>query len=369
MWGLTMSQTEPRYAFEISGRFARGWYIVSFSQELAVGAIKALDYFNSEQVLFRGDDGRAVVVDAYCPHLGAHLAGVGCRVEGNSIRCPFHGWQFDASGACIHIPYAKKIPEQAKTALKSWPVCEKSGFIALWYDPEGGTPNWELPDIPDWGPDAWGDWRFNRRRIRAHGREVIENIVDVGHFPSVHGGRAQQFDNVFTPYTVSQESRISQHADADFIQPSFIDIDLAENRAEQIEKQTDNWGLATYHGPSIMYFRSTSQNEDMAYKSWWINYHTPVDDETIDLTSGVIVTSMTDEPLTDEFWDLYPTTAIAAFGQDIEIWSTKKYQPNPILCDGDGPINKLRKWYNRFYLPRAEEAWDEAPTVISSVRD
>ncbi len=61
--------------------------------------------------------------------------------------------------------------------------------------------------------------------------------------------------------------------------------------------------------------------------------------------------------------------AMAAFGSDVEVWKTKKYLPEPLLCDGDGPINKLRKWYNRFYLPRAEEAWNEPATVISSVRD
>ena len=364
-----MSQPEPRYAFEIPGRFARGWHIVCFSQELAKGDIKALDYFNREMVLFRGEDGNAVILDAYCPHLGAHLAGVGSRIEGNSIRCPFHGWEFNGKGACTRIPYAKKIPERALSALKSWPVCEKNGFIALWYDEEEGQPNWELPDIPEWGPNGWGDWHFNRKRIRAHGREVIENIVDVGHFPSVHGGIAKQFDNLFTPYSVSQESRISQSADADFIQPSFIDLDLGELRKQHLENDSNSWGVATYHGPGVMYFYTTSENKDMAYKSWWVNYHTPVNDEEVELTSGIIVSSMNDQPLPAEFVALYPITAIAAFGQDVEIWKSKKYQPNPILCDGDGPINKLRKWYNRFYLPRAEEAWDEPSTVISSVRD
>ena len=49
------------------------------------------------------------IVDAYCPHLGANL-GVGGRVHGNCIECPFHGWQFDGeSGQCVKIPYADKV--------------------------------------------------------------------------------------------------------------------------------------------------------------------------------------------------------------------------------------------------------------------
>lgn len=361
--------SEPRYAFEQPGLFARGWHIIAFSQELALGDVKSLNYFNHEFVLFRGENGEAAVLDAYCPHLGAHLAGTGSTVVGNTIRCPFHGWQYDKTGACTVIPYAKKIPEKAKSALKSWPIVEKSGFIALWYDLEGGEPNWQLPDIPEWNTEDWGDWRFNRQRIKSHGREIIENIVDVGHFPSVHGGHALQFDNIFTAYSVSQEARIKTDLSAPMIQPRNLDFDMNEFRSQQVGiEEGDQWGIATYHGPSVMYFYTTSENETVAYKSWWLNFYTPINDEEVELTSGIIVTSLNDQPLPDEFNELYPTMASAAFGSDVEVWETKKYLANPILCDGDGPINKLRKWYNRFYLPRSEEAWDEPPTTIKSVK-
>lgn len=58
--------------------------------------------------MFRGEDGIAHVMDAYCPHLGANLA-VGGRVVGNCLECPFHGWQFRGDdGKCVKIPYAEK---------------------------------------------------------------------------------------------------------------------------------------------------------------------------------------------------------------------------------------------------------------------
>jgi len=359
-----------RYAFEQPGLFARGWHIVGFSQELAVGDIKTLHYFNRELVLFRGANGRAAVLDAYCPHLGAHLNGTGSRVVGDSVRCPFHGWQFNGEGACTAIPYAKKIPERARAgALKSWPLVEKNGFIAIWHDPENGEPNWELPDIPEWNTEPWGDWRFNRTRIRAHGREIIENIVDIGHFPSVHGGVPLQFDNIFGPYTVSQESRIRADPAADLIQPEGFAFDLQQLRHQQLNPDARQWGLATYHGPGIMYFYNTSEGGPVPHRSWWVNFHTPINDEEVELTSGIIVAPLAGAaPLPPEFVELYPLAAIAAFGQDVEVWKTKIYRADPILCDGDGPIHKLRKWYNRFYLPRAQEAWDEAPETISSVR-
>ena len=56
-----MSVSETRYAFEQPGIFARGWHIILFSQELAIGDVKSLNYFNEEIVAFRGEDGKAVV--------------------------------------------------------------------------------------------------------------------------------------------------------------------------------------------------------------------------------------------------------------------------------------------------------------------
>ena len=76
-----------------------GWYAVSLSHELAVGEVKPVEYFNRELVVFRTEGGEAKVLDAYCPHLGAHL-GHGGTVKGESIACPFHGWQFNGEGEC-----------------------------------------------------------------------------------------------------------------------------------------------------------------------------------------------------------------------------------------------------------------------------
>ncbi|MBA17767.1 MAG: Rieske (2Fe-2S) protein, partial [Sphingomonas sp.] len=65
-----------------------GWFGVGYSNELAVGEVRPVHYFGRELVLFRNENGEAGLLDAYCPHLGAHL-GHGGKVEGDSIRCPF----------------------------------------------------------------------------------------------------------------------------------------------------------------------------------------------------------------------------------------------------------------------------------------
>src|SRR5690606_7988267 len=90
-----------------------GWYPVAWSFELEKGGVLRRHYFSRELVVFRGESGEAFVLDAYCPHVGAHL-GVGGRVEGETLRCPFHGWRFSGAGECVEIPYAKRTPGSAR---------------------------------------------------------------------------------------------------------------------------------------------------------------------------------------------------------------------------------------------------------------
>lgn len=344
--------TKPKYAFLEPGNYARGWHVVMFSQELQVSEVKQLRYFDRDLVAYRGESGRVAILDAHCPHLGANLGSGEGRVRGDAIACPFHGWTFDPSGTCVDIPYAKKIPDNAVNALRGWPVLEKNGFIALWYDPEQGDPESYLPDIPEWGDSGWGDWVFYRSRIRARACDVIENIVDIAHFPHVHGGNVQSFENRFGERTVTQLSTIKRDPNALMITPPGLDFEIAEARNDNAGMDADAWGDATYHGPSVMYYYTESRSPEVNFRSWWVNCHTPVNGEELDLCSAVIVSSLTDEPLPDDFATMYPQMAHAAFGQDVEIWKDKIYREEPILCDGDGPVTKLRRWYEQFYLPR-----------------
>jgi nitrite reductase/ring-hydroxylating ferredoxin subunit len=77
--------------------FPAGWFRIADAAEVPPGAVLPRRAFGRDLVCYRGRSGALAVVEAFCPHNGAHL-GDGGRVEGDDLVCPFHGWRFDAEG-------------------------------------------------------------------------------------------------------------------------------------------------------------------------------------------------------------------------------------------------------------------------------
>ena len=66
-----MTSTTKEKPFAYAG-YPRGWFVIQFSEELAPGAVKPLEYFGKKLVLFRSESGVPTILDAFCPHQGAH---------------------------------------------------------------------------------------------------------------------------------------------------------------------------------------------------------------------------------------------------------------------------------------------------------
>lgn len=98
-------------------------------------------------------------------------------------QCPFHGWQFDKSGKCTHIPYSEgKIPEQAQ--VRSWPVVEKNGMVHIFHHVDGIEPYWQVPTIPEIDSGKYVCHGKFECYVRAHCQEVPE--VSFSFFNSSH---------------------------------------------------------------------------------------------------------------------------------------------------------------------------------------
>lgn len=306
--------------------YASGWFVTCFSEELKPGDVRPLSYFGQELVMFRTASGEPRILDAYCPHMGAHL-GHGGKVNGEGITCPFHAWTFDGSGACTDVPYASKIPPRAK--IECWSVREKNGMIFVWHDRGHGPPTWEIPDIEGFGTDAWTPWFHGMLEVKRHPREIVENVVDVGHFIPVHGTHVDEIRNEFTPLTATQINR---------------------GTAYPLGGGKDHYELnATYHGPAWQLTRMKGYLDVHL-----INTHIPVDEHTLQLRFAVSAKQSPDKPVSAEFLQTYVQNLREGFFQDIRIWENMTYRSRPILCDGDGPIIKLRQWYRAFYQAEAK---------------
>ncbi|WP_322092884.1 Rieske 2Fe-2S domain-containing protein [Paraburkholderia bannensis] len=158
----------------------RQWFPVARSADLATP--QSVTLLGERLVVWRTASGQAVVQDARCPHRGADFA-LG-KVHGDSIACPYHGWQFAADGGkCSHIPSLEdqcKIPPNA--AIHTYPVIER--FAHVWTVLE--TPATELYDPAHWR-ELELDWLAATPLESPTGVAVaIENFRDVAHFPFVH---------------------------------------------------------------------------------------------------------------------------------------------------------------------------------------
>lgn len=301
--------------------FANGWFVVAFADELKPGDIKPIRYFATDLVLFRTESGEPVVLDAHCPHMGAHL-GHASVVKGECIECPFHAWLFGKDGVCVDIPYEDEIPRKAK--LRKWPTRERNGIIFVWHHRKGAPPDWEIPVIEQFGDPKWTNWSHSVMDIKTHPKEIIENIADKQHFPRVHRTDIHKFENVFDAHTALQ---------------------LAEGTAYPQPGQRDDFKIAaTYYGPGYQ----VSQM-DGVLRSVLVNAHTPIEAKLLHLRFGVMIADTGSDERNRRFAAGYVQNLTSGFLEDVAIWEHKVYRKAPLLVRNDGGIGAVRRWYGQFY--------------------
>ncbi len=300
-----------------------GWFRVSESKDLQPGEIKTIHYLGEDFLLFRDEEGEAAVIEPYCPHLGAHL-GYGGVIEGKHIRCPFHHWKFDGAGQCVEVPYAKRIPERAR--IKSYPVCEKNGIIFFWHHPNGDAPKWEVPDIPELAEEeGWMDIVYHTAVIKSHPQEMAENVVDSPHFHYVHG----------TPDIPEKTFTFDGHIMRAYQGLTFSTPTGELKGSVNIETHGGSVGITRFKGIGETLLVITGTPVDEERHESVIRFRFRIMEEGIETTKAV--------------GDAFIAEVTRQHSQDVPIWEHKKFHENPVLCDGDGPIHAIRKYYRQFY--------------------
>ncbi len=284
-----------------------GWYAIAGSRELPPGGIVTRRYFERDLVLYRTMSGVPRLTRAHCPHMGAHL-GHG-RVEGEELRCQFHGFRFDVNGSCVSTPYGGRPPARAE--LTSYPLVEQNGWILTWFDSNDKPPEWTVPAFDDagWMPVVW-----KRYEVPTHPQETTENSVDFGHFTAVHK---------FLSATMTRDIE----TDGPLLTSGF---DVAV------------WGL----GYSLVDVTLPSFGQRLKL----FVLPVPIDKEHIHLRLGCMAERRF--PLLSRILRGFAYRGFQEeVREDIPIWSSKVYEPAPALAEGDGPIATYRRWAQQFYAP------------------
>ena len=151
-----------------------------FDARMAERPLKAVRLLGQDLVLFKDAQGRWGLLDRDCPHRGADLS-FG-RHEGDGLRCPFHGWKFDASGRCLETPAEPAGSRLCdRVTQRSYPVLEKSGILFGWFGEDFRLGHRGIASLPAFAAryaDQLADAPADRERIRAGGVDIAYTDYD-----------------------------------------------------------------------------------------------------------------------------------------------------------------------------------------------
>ena len=178
------------------------WYVAALSRELTDRPLQRV-LLGEPLALFRTASGKATALHDRCPHRGAPLS-TG-EVVGESLVCGYHGFSFDPTGRCNHIPGGVTIP--AKACVRSFPVIDRWGWIFVWMGDAALADEALLPDFrwmtePGWAGDS------DYLHVKSNYTLVRDNLLDLTHARFVHKKTLATAAVTETPIQTSVDNRL-----------------------------------------------------------------------------------------------------------------------------------------------------------------
>jgi nitrite reductase/ring-hydroxylating ferredoxin subunit len=345
-------------------RYPKGWYRLAASDDLLFGAQKPLSVsaLGREFVLWRGDDG-VRVLDAFCPHLGAHL-GDGTVGANGCLACPFHGWQIGSGGRVESVPYIGEQQQPVSVRSRAYAARELFGSVLAWFDPDAGDCGGEAaPDYEPLVPASLTDGStyyggVTELRFRQRFSEMAENSADLYHFNTIHA-----------PFPLPGLSRVlaMRHR----IELAFVDGKPAsthrcffrENATpmlfDRVPVSTEQTTSIVFDGPATMYFVLTLPVLGRIVFVKTILPVGPFDLRTEDLW-------FTDNSMPRFIGTMLAIVARNALEQDRRIWERKVFSTKPGLVKGDINFSRHRRWFNQFLTTQSTSSSSSSSPISCS---
>jgi phenylpropionate dioxygenase-like ring-hydroxylating dioxygenase large terminal subunit len=157
------------------------WYVAAWSHDVAAGKPLGVTVIGEPVVLYRRRDGSVVALEDRCPHRFAPLS-LG-RVEGDDLRCMYHGLRFGPDGACVEVPGSPRVPP--RLCARTIPVVESSSWVWVWPgDPAKADPA-RVPRAFGLDDPAW-EYRSGAIDYEADYELLNDNLCDLSHLDFVH---------------------------------------------------------------------------------------------------------------------------------------------------------------------------------------
>ena len=152
------------------------WYPLAWSDELKPGKALGRRFAGQPVALIRGKNGIVFALEDRCAHrqVPLHL-GV---VEGEQVKCHYHGWAYDRSGKCVDVPYLGK--DRLPNGVRSYPCREVDGLVFVF----PGDPALAESRLPTaLGSFQRKDYKTRRlnREVACHYTFMHENLFDMNH--------------------------------------------------------------------------------------------------------------------------------------------------------------------------------------------
>lgn len=157
------------------------WHAVASVSELETQNPLGVRLLGVDVVLWQSEDGIHAWQDL-CVHRGTKLS-MG-QLKGGCLACPYHGWRYDETGQCVHIPAHPDMTPPTKARANVFRVQLRYGLIWVTM----GAPDHGVPDFAEWDDASFRNIPSGPYAFEAASPRVIENFLDVAHFPFVHAG-------------------------------------------------------------------------------------------------------------------------------------------------------------------------------------
>jgi len=238
----------------LGGRYLRGfWQPVYHGVDLECGRATPLRIMSQDFTLYRGESGAVSLIDSKCPHRAARMS-IG-RIEGDDIRCFYHGWKFGANGACIEQP-AEGSSFAQKVTIGHYPTREYLGLIFA-YLGEGEAP--AFPRFPEFERFS-GFVEIDSYSRACNYFQNLENALDMSHVAFVHADNRASFAGIGDG--INLEAAESEWG----VTYTYIRPDG--------EKRVQQFGM-----PNVFYMTALPTDPEIGWQEsvfWWV----PIDDES-----------------------------------------------------------------------------------------